>query len=242
MAEYFQELLSDRFVDLGASSLMRAVAKLVPVKGLTLADVGCGGGVLAGELAARGATVTGVEPDPIQAEKNRQAEPVPGLTFIEARAEQLPFADASLDGVFFRYSLHHVPGEQMAAALQQAARVLKPRTGYLYVVEPLLAGSMQAVYKPFHDETKVRTSAYKALKAAASLFAEMREYRYGEEVRYDSFEAFRDRTLAQTYNQIDRERLESPKVRALFERGRVRDGYLFDRFNRVNLFTGPLAA
>lgn len=240
MAEAIDDLVSDRCVDLGLSSLMPAIGKLVPVKGLTLADVGCGGGALALELAARGATVTGVEPDPIQAQKNRDAAPVPGLTFVEAGAERLPFADRSLDGVFFRYSLHHVPGELMATALREAARVLKARTGYLYVVEPLLSGSMQAVYKPFHDETQVRTRAYAALKAAASLFAEMREYRYGEEVRHDSFEAFRDRALGQTYNQLDRERLDNPKVRALFERGRVKDGYLFDRYNRINLFTGPL--
>jgi ubiquinone/menaquinone biosynthesis C-methylase UbiE len=235
-----QDLLSEEYEDLGFSSLLEVLERLVPIEGLTLMDVGCGGGRLAKELAARGAKVTGVEPDPIQAEKNRQAEPVPGLTFVESGGENLPADDASIDGVFYRYSLHHVPGDLLEPAMLEAVRVLKPG-GYLCVVEPLLAGSMQKVYAPFHDETKVRTRAYEALQHIVwPRFQKVREIRYGEWAEHDSFEAFRDRVLGLTYNDIDAARVDNPHVRAIFEAGKQPDGsYKFDRYARVNVFEGP---
>jgi len=117
-----------------------------------------------------------VEPDPIQAEKNRLAKPVAGLTFIEAPGQALPIDDNSIDGVFFSFSFHHIPGEYMDGAIAEAVRVLKPETGFLYVLEPLLTGSMEDVYRPFHDETRVRTLAYAALgRSATSRFVEARD-------------------------------------------------------------------
>ncbi len=142
-----------------------------------------------------------------------------------------------MDGVFFSYSLHHVPREHMDGALAEATRVLKPETGFLYVLEPMLAGSMEAVYRPFHDETEVRTLAYDALRrAAAPRFAEARELRYRESVRYDSFATFVEEVAGTTYSEFPRERLDTPEVRAMFEAGRTDDGYVFTQHNRVNLY------
>ena len=93
------------------------------------------------QLAERSAKVLGVEPYPIQAEKNRAAEAVPGLSFVEVPGQALPTDDGFMDGVFFRNSLHHVPREHMGGALAEATRMLKPETGFLYVLEPMLAGS-----------------------------------------------------------------------------------------------------
>ena len=87
--------------NLGERADVAAVAALTPVAGLTLVDVGCGAGRTAHELAALGASVIAIEPDPIQAAKNREAEPAPGVAFLEARAEILPVASGSADGVFF---------------------------------------------------------------------------------------------------------------------------------------------
>ena len=111
--------------NLGEQSDINAVSKVVSVKGLSIVDVGCGPGALARDLCALGATVLGVEPDPIQAEKNRNAAQTTGLQFAEAGAESLPVLDASADGVFFCRSLHHVPTEHMDGALKEARRVLK---------------------------------------------------------------------------------------------------------------------
>ena len=79
------------------------------VGGRSLIDVGCGGGALARALAERGATVLGVEPDPVQAARNREASETPGVSFAEGRAESLPVGDGAADGAIFGRSLHHVP-------------------------------------------------------------------------------------------------------------------------------------
>jgi len=231
-----RDLIADA-EDLGEADEMDVIDRLVSVAGLNVVDVGCGGGRITRQLAERGAKVLGVEPDPIQAEKNRAAEAMPGLSFVEAPGQALPIDDDVMDGVFFSYSLHHVPREHMDGALAEAARVLKPETGFLYVQEPMLAGNMEAVYRLFHDETEVRTLAYAALRrTAAPRFAEARELRYRESVRYDSFATFVEEVAGTTYSEFPRERLDTPEVRAMFEAGWTDDGYVFTQHNRVNLY------
>ena len=112
--------------DIGEATDYEVMDRQVTVDGLRLLDLGCGAGALTRALAERGAQVVGIEPDPIQAEKNRRAEPVPGVSFVEGGAQDLDIDDASVDGVFFKYSLHHVPADAMDAALAEAVRVLKP--------------------------------------------------------------------------------------------------------------------
>ncbi len=228
--------------DLGDSDDMAAVDALMRVEGRNFVDVGCGAGRLSRELAARGAQVLGVEPDPVQAEKNRQAEPVPGLTFVEGRAEALPVDDASMDGVFFFRSLHHVPAGAMDAALREAARVLKP-DGFLCVVEPAMEGSFFPVMRPFHDETQVRTQAQAALaRTAASLFATVEFYRWRSYPSFRGFEEMVGFVTGMTFNDIRRERVETDEVRALFETGKCDDGYRFMQPMLLNLYRGQRAA
>lgn len=233
--------LTNNAEDLGVADEMEVIDRLVPVAGLKVVDIGCGNGRIARQLAARGAITIGVEPDPIQAEKNRVAEPVAGLTFIEAPGQALPIDDNTIDGVFFSFSFHHIPGEHMDAAIAEAVRVLKPGTGFLYVLEPMLTGSMEDVYRPFHDETQVRTEAYAALgRSAQPCFAEARELLYGETVGYDNFATFVNEKTGSTYNNFARDQVDTPRVRALFELGQVEDGYAFTQYSRVNLYRRPL--
>jgi ubiquinone/menaquinone biosynthesis C-methylase UbiE len=185
------------------------------------------------ELCAHGATVLGVEPDPIQAAKNREATPLNGLTFVEAGAEKLPVESASVDGVFFFRSLHHVPKEHMDAALEEAARVLKPETGFLWIVEPGMYGGHHEMMRPFHDESKVGAAAQTALvRMGHKLFRDMTAYIYVERRRYPDFESMAN---------IRREDVETDEVRALFERGRVSDGeYVFEQPMLLNLYRHPI--
>ncbi len=228
--------------DLGERTDSAAVAALLDLKGLDVVDVGCGPGRVARELMALGATVRGVEPDPIQAEQNRAAPKLPGLTFIEAGAESLPVASASVDGVFFFRSLHHVPVAQMPAALAEAARVLKPDTGFLCVVEPAMTGTHFPLMRPFHDETRVRTAARAALASVTpGLFREARWFGYVQYTRYPDFAALVARVLGQTFNSIDRARVETDEVRALFAAGHdaAAGDYVFEQPMLLDLYRGP---
>ena len=229
--------------DFGETADFEVLDRLVEVSGLRLLDIGCGAGRLTRELATRGATVTGVEPDPIQAAKNREADPMPGVTFVECGAEELGQADGSMDGVFFKYSLHHVPQAAMDKALAEAMRVLKPGSGFLYVIEPVMAGRYSELSRLFHDETEVRISAYQALvRTVAPRFAMHREIHYGDWKEYDSFDQFLDEKLGQSYNDNKRATVDTPAVRALFETGRNGDGYRFKHALRVNFYQGLIAA
>ena len=144
---------------LGERADVDAVDALASVAGLTVVDVGCGAGKASRDLAALGATVIAVEPDPIQAAKNRAADPTPGVVFHEGRAERLPVASGSANGAFFFRSLHHVPIERMELAIVEVARALNPETGFLCVVEPGMDGTHFRVMRPFNDETRVRNAA-----------------------------------------------------------------------------------
>ncbi len=89
----------------------------------TVLDVATGTGAVARELVARkGCTVVGLDQSPeMLAEARRRS---PGLTFIEGRAEELPFPDAAFDALTFTYLLRYVADP--AATLQELARVVRP--------------------------------------------------------------------------------------------------------------------
>ncbi len=228
--------------DLGERTDIAAIGALVTVAGLSVIDVGCGPGKVSRELCEAGATVLGVEPDPIQAEKNRSAPPSLRMTFIEARAENLPVTPESIDGVFFIRSLHHIPVEAMDAALGNAARVLKPDSGFLCVIEPAMTGTYFRVMRPFNDETRVRNEAQAALARTASrLFQSEERFQYAQFPRYQSFEAMVTRVTGQTFNDIQRERVETEEVRRLFEAGRAEGGdYVFEQPMLMNLYRRPV--
>jgi ubiquinone/menaquinone biosynthesis C-methylase UbiE len=233
--------MDDR-IDLGEVTDVAAITRLVDVGGLKLVDVGCGAAANSRELAGLGAMVDGVEPDAIQAAKNRDATPFPGLALHEGFAEQLPLAAQSVDGVLFFRSLHHVPIAAMDAALREAVRVLKPATGFLCVVEPGMTGSHFQVMRPYHDETVVRIEAQAALTRLAGehAFREHACYRFLQHPRHASFEAMVERVTGHTYNRISRASVETEEVRSLFEAGRTAQGdYAFEQPMLLDIFRAP---
>ncbi len=230
-------------MDLGVKSDVEAARALVEVAGRVFIDIGCGLGRNARELHAAGARVIGVEPDPTQAARNREAETSEGLMFVEGRAEALPSDDGGADGVFFFRSLHHVPIESMEAALAAAARKLK-RDGFLMVVEPSVEGTHFPVMRPFHDETFVRAEAQRALDLyAAPAFRRRERFSFVQYPRYKDFDAFVARVMGQTFNDIPRERVETEEVRGRFAEGRTEAGdYVFVQPMQLDLFHEPIGA
>ena len=227
--------------DLGELSDIAAITRITPVAGLQLVDVGCGPALTSRALVEKGAHVLGLEPDPIQAEKNRQADPQAGLVFHEGGAEHLPVADHTMDGVLFFRSLHHVPVALMDKALREAVRVLKPLDGFLCIVEPGMTGSHFEVMRPFHDETLVRTEAQAALARLSDegLFRDAACYHYMQYPRHAGFEEMVARVTGQTFNAITRDMVETDEVRDLFEQGRTEDGdYRFEQPMLLNFYRG----
>lgn len=166
-----------------------------PLAGKRVLDVGCGAGALARSLAARGARVTGVDPNTEALAVAREA--VPEGTFQAAGAEALPFADASFDGAVFLNSLHHVPEPVMHRALLEAARVVGP-AGSIVVVEPLAEGSFFLALRPVEDEAEVRTAAQKALRQAVEggAFEQLRRIDYLRREVFEGVDGFLARIVA----------------------------------------------
>ncbi len=85
-------------------------------------DVGCGEGRFCRHLRARGMAATGIDPTAVLIEHARRADPAGDYRI--ARAEQLPFADASFDLVLSYLTLIDIPDLQ--AGLAEMVRVLEP--------------------------------------------------------------------------------------------------------------------
>ena len=226
--------------NLGIRGDLDVLAELLQWEGKQVLDVGCGPGQLARGLASLGAEVHGFEPDPIQAEKNREAPATEKVTFHEASAEDLPVTSASVDVVLLSRSLHHVPAGRMDQALAEARRVLKA-DGVLVVIEPDIHGQWSQLIRPFHDETECRGQALEALERAGEQFGGVDEFWFTIEASFPSFTAFRDRMVGMSFNEIVPQRIEQPEVHAAFEAGRVEDGFRFTNPMRVRILRDPSA-
>jgi ubiquinone/menaquinone biosynthesis C-methylase UbiE len=211
------------------------LAVLGPVEGLDVIDIGCGMGEVARALAGRGATVTGY--DPFIAPTERVEAGAGSYQLKNATADAIPEPDGSADLVLFVFSLHHVPQVQLAGALAEARRMLKPG-GRLVVAEPVAEGPSQYVAEPYHDETKVRKAAADALAAhAAPAFAEQRVYRFADRRKYSSFDAFATRAMeGMRFNGYTEADILSAEVRRRFDETFAVTGGTFDQPIRVNLF------
>jgi demethylmenaquinone methyltransferase/2-methoxy-6-polyprenyl-1,4-benzoquinol methylase len=104
------------------------VDALDPRSGQRILDVATGTGMVAAELLSRAdCTVVGVDQSTamLARARTRFATEAPGRVELrEAQAEQLPFRDASFDGLSFTYLLRYV--EDPAATMVELARVVRP--------------------------------------------------------------------------------------------------------------------
>lgn len=116
----------------GRSLGAEALLALLPAE-WTVADLGCGTGAVAADLAPRVRRVVAVDQsaDMLRAARRRLA-PHRNVEIHEARLEALPVADASCDAALAVLVLSYL--EDPRAALREAARVLRPG-GRLVVVE-----------------------------------------------------------------------------------------------------------
>jgi ubiquinone/menaquinone biosynthesis C-methylase UbiE len=207
------------------------LAALVPVAGRDIVELGCGAAKLARTLLERhpDSRVTGLEVDERQHAKNL-ASPQPGLQFVSAGAQSIPATDASFDVALMLKSLHHVPMPQMARALTEVARVLRPR-GHLYVSEPVYHGPLNDVVRLFNDEGVVRAAAQAAVDAALTIgvWEQVAERCFEMPVSFKDFADFEQRMMRPTFadHRIDDAKLA--EVNAAFTPHVKTDGAHFTR-------------
>jgi len=195
------------------------LAELVPLSSQDIIELGCGAARLARALLERHpeCRVTALEVDERQHAKNLAA-PQPGLHFVAAGAQAVPFADASFDLALMLKSLHHVPLDLQAQALREVARVLRPGA-YLYVSEPVFAGPFNEVVRLFNDERVVRTAAQAALDEAlrSGPWEAAAERRFEVPQGFRDFDEFELRMMRPTFADHRIDEAKPAAVRAAFE-------------------------
>lgn len=123
-------------LDFGAGpELVRFLERLTE-PGDALLEVGCGGGLLAIELARRGRRVLGVDVSARILElARRRARGASDLTFAIARGTDIPADDGSFDFAYSVEVLEHLHAEDVIAHLREVYRVLT-RGGRYWLLTP----------------------------------------------------------------------------------------------------------
>lgn len=150
------------------------------LRGLSVLDVGCGGGILAEELARRGADVTGIDlsvPSLAAAHRHAaQSGATISVRYAASDALALPFADASFDAIVSSDFLEHVP--DLGRCVREMSRVLRPggtlafdtinRTFLAWVI---VIGVMEVLVRRIPRHTHDRRLFVKPSELAAALSA-----------------------------------------------------------------------
>lgn len=221
----------DRHIDALVDDELDVLGELVPIAGRDIIELGCGAAKLARSLLARypDSRVTGLEVDERQHVKNL-ASAQPGLQFVAAGAQAIPFPGASFDVALMLKSLHHVPMPLLAQALGEVARVLRPH-GHLYVSEPVYDGPFNEVIRLFNDEGIVRAAAQAAVDAAlrTDVWEPVADRFFEMPVSFTDFADFEQRMMRPTFadHRIDDTKLS--EVRAVFTPHLKADGAHFTR-------------
>jgi SAM-dependent methyltransferase len=87
-------------------------------------DIGCGPGHVARYLHEHGVRVCGVDLSPAMVERARRL--VPGVEFRQGDMTALDTPDGAWAGIAAFYSIIHIPRDEMALALEELRRVLRP--------------------------------------------------------------------------------------------------------------------
>src|SRR5688500_14940503 len=106
--------------------------------GQTVLEIGCGTGnlLLTAKQTQSAATAVGVDPDLTALARAQRKARRRGLALQLDRgyADELPYADHSVDVVLSSFMLHHVPADRREPAMREVRRVLGPG-GALHLVD-----------------------------------------------------------------------------------------------------------
>ncbi|MBE7440681.1 MAG: metalloregulator ArsR/SmtB family transcription factor [Spirochaetales bacterium] len=141
----------------------------------TVADIGCGTGVLTAQLPGRARKIIGVDQN---ADQLRQARlRCPQADFRPGELENLPLPNGSVDCVLAGMVLHHVPAPELALA--EIRRVLRP--GGQLILADLGKHQMEIMRERFADYwLGFEESRLRELLVQQGFFIERIENRRGE--------------------------------------------------------------
>jgi SAM-dependent methyltransferase len=123
VARAYRENLND---ELAAKPLDRAFLDAFAERctsGL-VADIGCGPGHVSRYLAARGATVEGIDLSPAMIDEARASHA--GIAFRVGDMFGLPYATASVAGIVAFYAIVHLRSDELVSPFREFHRVLAP--------------------------------------------------------------------------------------------------------------------
>ena len=129
-----------------ALSLLATALKGRDQRELVIAEVACGSGALLRDLRATfpRARLIGVDLSAAYAGEARRRS---GVEVLQAAAERLPFADASLDAITCIYLFHELPPKVRRQVAAEFARVLKPG-GVLAFADSIQVQDAPALARP----------------------------------------------------------------------------------------------
>ena len=128
--DFLEAMWGDGYLSPGGPEEVARVLDGLDLRGHTVLDVGCGAGAITVALARDygAAKVIGIDVEAPVCAKARTRVAAAGLAdrieIIQVRPGPFPFADASIDLVFSKDSIVHIPDK--AALAREAFRVLRP--------------------------------------------------------------------------------------------------------------------
>ncbi|QDV09484.1 putative S-adenosylmethionine-dependent methyltransferase/MSMEI_2290 [Planctomycetes bacterium Poly30] len=218
------------------------VNELLRLDDRDILELGCGRAEKTRAIAGAGTgrRVVALEVDETQHALNLHAPPLQGVRFELGGAEAIPAPDGSFDAVLMFKSLHHVPVEQMDAALQEIARVLRPG-GLAYLSEPIFRDEFNGILRLFHDESHVRAEAFGAVcrSVESGALELVSQTFFRSPISFSGFDDFEQRVVGATHTEFERYPEVRDEVRAAFARFEGAGGAQFEQPIRVDLLRRP---
>jgi 2-polyprenyl-3-methyl-5-hydroxy-6-metoxy-1,4-benzoquinol methylase len=118
-------------LDFGATPRLVRFLEMLAAPGADVIEVGCGGGLLAIELAQRNRQVLGVDVSQrILEVASKRAGQLPSLRFLSTAGTAIPAEGRAADLVYSVEVLDHLHPDDVATHLREVHRVLKPGGRY----------------------------------------------------------------------------------------------------------------